>query len=102
MLSIVTFTLGAMAPGGPAEVKLGQRATAEAIAAFNGEHGLDRPWPERYVRWMSGFVRGDWGVSLLRDEPIAETVRERYPLTATLALIGGALAVLVGVPLGFL
>jgi ABC-type dipeptide/oligopeptide/nickel transport system permease component len=102
MLSIVTFTLGAMAPGGPAEVKLGQRATAEAIAAFNREHGLDKPWPERYARWMSGAVHGDWGVSLLRDEPIAETLRERYPLTATLALIGGALAVLVGIPLGFL
>lgn len=102
LLSIITFTLGALAPGGPAEVKLGQRATREAIAAFNRQNGLDRPLPERYARWMSGFIKGDWGVSLLRDEPIAETLRERYPLTGILALMAGSLAVLVGVPFGFM
>lgn len=102
LLSLVTFCLGAAAPGGPAEVKLGQRATAEAIAAFNRQYGLDRPLPERYAKWISGFVRGDWGVSLLRDEPIAETLRERFPLTGTLALFAATMAVLVGVPFGFI
>lgn len=102
LLSLVTFVLGALAPGGPAEVKLGQRATAEAIAAFNRQQGLDRPLPERYLKWAGNFVRGDWGVSLVRDEPIAETLRERYPLTATLAAFAGGLAVLVGIPLGFI
>jgi len=101
-LSMVTFALGALAPGGPAEVVLGQRATAEAVAAFNRERGLDRPLPVQYARWIGAFVRGDMGKSLVRDEAIAETLRDRYPVTARLAGLAALAAACLGVPFGFL
>jgi ABC-type dipeptide/oligopeptide/nickel transport system permease component len=101
LLSVVTFLLGASAPGGPAEVVLGQRATAEAVAAFNRERGLDQPLPVQYGRWVWAFARGDLGTSLIRDEAIAETLRDRYPLTARLAGLAALMAVSLGVPFGF-
>jgi peptide/nickel transport system permease protein len=100
LLSVITFGLGAAAPGGPVEVLLGQHANPEQIAALKHEFGLDQPLYRQYGRWVSNFVRGDFGVSYRDRQPVAPTLAQRYPVTARLALMAGVFATLVGVPLG--
>jgi len=100
LLSVITFSMGAMAPGGPVEVMLGQHADPASVARLKKEFGLDQPLPVQYGRWISGFVRGDLGTSYRFREPIGPMLRERYPITVRLALTAGAFAVLVGAPLG--
>jgi peptide/nickel transport system permease protein len=100
LLSVVTFALGAMAPGGPVEVLLGQHADPAAAAQLRKDFGLDQPLYVQYGRWVSGFVRGDFGTSYRDRQPVRRTLQERYPITARLALMGGFFALCAGVPLG--
>lgn len=72
------------------------------IAALRGEWGLDLPMPERYLRWLSGFVSGDWGRSFRTGEPVLEEFMARLPLSLSLGLGGLSLAALLAVPIGFL
>jgi peptide/nickel transport system permease protein len=99
-LSAITFLLGALAPGGPAEVKLGQHANPALVAQFKREHGLDQPLYVQYGRWLGSFLRGDFGISYKDDQPVGPTLKERYPITARLAGMAGVFAVLAGLPLG--
>lgn len=102
VLSLITFLLGAMAPGGPAEVVLGQHADPQLIAQFKRERGLDQPLYVQYSRWLGSAVRGDLGISFRDNQPISRTLAARYPITARLALMAALYALLVGVFLGVL
>jgi ABC-type dipeptide/oligopeptide/nickel transport system permease component len=99
-LSIITFLMGALAPGGPVEVILGQHASPQAIAQLKREYGLDRPLPVQYADWITRAVRGDFGESFRDRQPVARTLLERYPITVRLGLMAGVFALLAGVPLG--
>jgi peptide/nickel transport system permease protein len=63
-VSIIIFSTLEFLPGGYAENILGQGATPEIVKNFNKELGLDRPAHVRYVEWIGGVVRGDFGNSL--------------------------------------
>lgn len=101
-LSVVTFLLGALAPGSPVELRLGQHANPAEIARLEKEFGLDQPIPVQYWRWISGFVRGDFGKSFKDTRPVRNTLQERYPVTVRLALMAAGLAALAGITLGAL
>ena len=102
LLSVITFLLGALAPGGPVEVLLGQRADPASVARLKKEFGLDQPLPVQYGRWISGFVRGDLGISYRDRQPVGPTLVQRYPITVRLALMAAVFALLIGAPLGAL
>lgn len=105
-VSAVTFGLGVLAPGDPAEVvlehRLNQPPPSEQVAALRHEMGLDRPLAVQYWRWLTHAVRGDLGSSWLRGIRVSDALRERIPRTLALAFTAGALAVVVGVPVGVL
>ena len=61
--SIIIFATVESLPGDFAKAILGQSATPETVAAFEREIGLDRPAPLRYLNWIGGVVRGDFGAS---------------------------------------
>ncbi len=100
LLSVVTFLMGALAPGGPVEIMLGQHADPAAVRQLKRDFGLDRPLPEQYGRWLGSFVRGDFGISYRDRQPVAPTLAERYPITLRLGLMAALLAALAGIPLG--
>jgi len=102
VLSVITFVLGALAPGSPVERLLDQHADPAKIQALERQYGLDRPLPERYVVWLGKFLTGDMGISYRDQRPVAATLAERYPATAQLALGASLFAVLVGLPLGLI
>src|SRR5262249_5612606 len=61
--SIIIFATVEPLPGDFAKAILGQSAAPEAVAAFERQIGLDRPAPLRYLDWIGGVVRGDFGIS---------------------------------------
>ncbi len=63
-VSIIIFWTAEILPGDIAARVLGREATAEAKAAFRERLNLDRPVAERYLIWLSGAVRGDFGKAL--------------------------------------
>ena len=105
-LTMITFGLGVLAPGDPAEVVLGRRLNQpppkEQVDTQRRLMGLDRPLAVQYLRWVSSAAQGDLGRSWLKGLRVSEALRERVPRTAALAGAAAAISVLIGVPTGIL
>jgi peptide/nickel transport system permease protein len=95
IVSIVIFAVTEMLPGDVAVMILGSEATDESLAALRAQLGLDQPATTRYLDWLSGAARGDFGESLRMRTEVGPLVLER--LKNSLALAG--LAFVIGVPL---
>lgn len=93
LTSVVVFTLTSVLPGDVARRILGREATQQQVDTKRAELGLDRPLVEQYLDWLGGFVRGDWGTSYTKGEPVRELVVDA--LGRSLVLGGLAFAVLV-------
>ena len=91
LVSIVTFALLHLAPGGPAGVVTGNpKATGEDMARIRENYGLDRSLPVQYLMWFRQvFLRLDFGTSYVTGRPVIKMIAERIP--ATLELMGAAL-----------
>ncbi|MDQ3979777.1 MAG: ABC transporter permease [Actinomycetota bacterium] len=105
-VSVITFALGVLAPGDPAEVvlerRLNQPPPQEQIDEQRRIMGLDRPLPVQYLAWLNRAVRGDLGRSWLKGLGVSEALGQRIPRTAALAFVAAALSIVVGVPAGIL
>ncbi len=101
-LSFLTFALLRLIPGDPVQVMLGEHATAEQVARFRADRGLDQPLPVQYLRYVSSLVRGDWGRSIKTNLPVTAELAYRLPATIELGLAAMAIACMVGIPLGIL
>ena len=101
-VSIVLFALTHAIPVSPALVVLGSDASADDIAAFDHDHGLDRPLLVQYTSWVGGMVHGDFGISVVDDTPIGPRLSQTLPITLELVVLGFAFAIAVALPLGIL
>ena len=72
IVSLLAFLAFQVIPGSPASTMLGTNATPEAVAELEAELGLDDPVLIRYGRWVSDFVRGDWGTSYSYNMPVKD------------------------------
>jgi len=97
---VMIFFVFRVIPGDPAIIILGTEADEAQIAALRSQLGTDRPVLEQFITWASGALRGDLGVSLRFNRPVAEMLTNRLRVTAPLALYSITLAVLVSIPLG--
>jgi peptide/nickel transport system permease protein len=95
IVSVLIFAVVQILPGDVAVMILGTSATPQDLAALRVKLGLNRPAPLRYLDWIGGAIRGDWGSSLLYQMPVRPLVLERLGRSAVLA----GLALVVGVPL---
>ncbi|MGN6146893.1 MAG: ABC transporter permease [Mesorhizobium sp.] len=85
-VAIVTFLLTRLAPGDPARLLAGERASAETIAAIRHQYGLDLPLWQQFFVYIENLLGGDIGRSLRFQQPVAElVVRFMWP---TLFLTG--------------
>jgi peptide/nickel transport system permease protein len=98
----LTFALVNLLPGDPVAAMLGDQATPSQVAALRAQLGLDRPLPVRYVDWLSSALQGDLSRSLQTGQPVADAVMQRLPVSLQLMLMGQAIALLIGTPLGVL
>jgi peptide/nickel transport system permease protein len=100
----LTFLLVESAPGDAADLLLGDRPVPpEVRERLMAAYGLDRPAPERYLRWLSALLlEGEWGWSVSRARPVRAAVADVLP--ATLLLSGAAWLVqaVLGSALGLL
>jgi len=102
ILSLLLFAWLRSLPGGPAGALLGDKATPESIAALNRTLGLDQPIPVQYLRYLGRAVTGDFGASLVSGDPVLGELGRSLPATVELAVCALLLAVLAGIPLGYL
>ena len=98
--SLLTFLALEILPGDPALVILGIDAPESAVAALRIDLGLDRPAPERYLKWLAGLVQGEFSKSYTYGVDVWELVRERLAITVPLALISMIMATVFALLLG--
>jgi peptide/nickel transport system permease protein len=102
-ISIVLFTVLALAPGDPfGELATNPNVPPEVGAALRAKFGLDDPIWLRYLRWLVAMLHGDWGFSFVSRMDVDRLILQRLP--ATLLVIGSSqvLALLVALPVGVL
>jgi len=91
-VTLLTFIVVDVTPGGAARQLLGPEATEAQVAQLEHELGLDRPAWQRYAAWLGGAVRGDLGESLASGQSVARLLGERLPVTLQLVAYGFAAA----------
>lgn len=99
MVSVVTFFLVNLAPGGPTAVVSLER-TAEEREAIIKQLGLDRPVVTRYFDWLGGMVTGNLGTSMNQGLPVTTLLGQRLGNTLQLAFTALVLTALLGLGLG--
>ncbi|TRV72356.1 ABC transporter permease [Streptomyces sp. 130] len=100
IVTIVVFGLLHALPGGPARGILGPQATAQQIASFNHEQGLDKPLPVQYFYYLNQLLHGDLGTSYTLNEPVSQLITERLPKTLLLTVLSAIVGLLLAIPMG--
>ncbi len=102
IVSFAVFAATQMLPGDVAEILLGQAATPEAVAGLREAMGLNQPALLRYVQWLLGLTQGEFGLSYVTREPIADLIAGYLQNTLRLAGITTLFSVPLALSLGIL
>lgn len=102
-ISLVLFTILALAPGDP----LGEFASNPSITEEVRENirktlGLDQPIQIRYIKWFFAFIKGDLGYSFTSRSPVLDLILQRLPTTLWVVGTAYIFSVLIAFPLGVL
>jgi len=100
-ISVVLFTVLALAPGDPfEELATNPNVPAEVRLALRAKFGLDDPVWQRYWHWLVAMLHGDWGFSFISRVDVDTLIAQRIPVT--LAVIGASqlLALAIALPVG--
>ena len=101
-VTVFIFLSIELLPGDIAQAILGRDATPAALAALREELGLDTPPFIRYLEWLGGVFRGDFGNALTSGRPVSELVIPRFQNTLFLASVAAVISVPLALTLGFL
>ena len=99
LVATLTFFVMNMVPGGPF---LSEKAvTPQAQAAMEAKYGLDKPLFQQYTTYMTGLLKGDFGLSIKkRGRTVSQIIGTKFPVSAKVGALALVLAVCTGIPLG--
>jgi peptide/nickel transport system permease protein len=102
-ISLLCFTVMAMAPGSPVDLMtdLDPKASAEDRLKLEKFYGLDQPIYVQYGLWLKRAAQGDLGLSFSRDRrPVLDKILEALPITLMINVISLLLIVALAIPIG--
>jgi peptide/nickel transport system permease protein len=102
-ISVILFTVLALAPGDPfEELATNPNVPPEVRMALRAQFGLDDPIWQRYFHWLANMLKGDWGFSFVSRIDVDELILQRLPVTIVVIGLSQVLALLVALPVGVL
>jgi len=101
-LLVVAFLIVHLIPGDPAVGLAGANADRADVERLRHQLGLDLPIWQQFGNYVGGVFSGDLGTSFMYRQPVETIVFNRLPFTATIALAGIVVVLLVAIPLGML
>jgi len=107
MATLLAFLLLRVIPGDPALVKLAGETgdssfTQAELHDLQAKLGTDKPLYVQYGKWVWGMLRLDFGQSMFFEEPVAEDLAAKFPITLELTVLSLLIAAIIAVPLGLL
>ncbi len=104
-ISFLSFLLINLNQSDPAEISLRVNnitVTEEALATAQQELHLDKPFFERYVRWIASSIQGDFGDSFVTKKPVLEELKVALPATLRLVAITLTIILTISITAGVL
>jgi peptide/nickel transport system permease protein len=98
--SVLVFTVVRANGDFTSSLRANPRARAEDVQRVRAALGLDKSGPQQYLGWLSHFVRGDWGKSLLTNQPVSKDIQKALWNTMVLGIVATVFSLLVGVGIG--
>ena len=102
LVSVLIFAVTQVLPGDAAEIRLGQEATPETLAALRAELGLDKPWYVQYFNWISRLSSGDLGISVAGGATIQSLIADRIGNTVFMTVVVSTISIPLSLLLGLL
>jgi peptide/nickel transport system permease protein len=99
-LTLFSFGLMHVVPGGPAEIMLGNNATPQLVAQINRSLGLSKPLYIQYFIWLGHMLRGNFGYAYTYHQSVTSLIFENLPRTLLLVLVAIILSHLISIWLG--
>jgi peptide/nickel transport system permease protein len=106
VISVVSFTIIQLPPSDYVDIKVAQlmaqgQVVAEAeIESLKRLYGLDQPPLQQYLGWAWRLLHGNLGRSFKFEQPVADLIMERLPLTLAINLLATVLVYAIAVPIG--
>ena len=101
-ITVITFIVIHLAPGGPVEVQteMSLKASAEARENLKKLYGLDKPLHVQYIEWIKRFIKLDFGKSMVDGRKVTDKIWETIPITLIIDLLSLILIFIIAIPLG--
>ncbi len=100
-VTLITFAIGFVIPTDPTHAWAGQRASQTDIDRIRAYLGLDLPWYDQYLRYVSRLTQLDFGLMPSQGfRPVSEELANRFPATIELTSVAMIMAVILGIPSG--
>jgi peptide/nickel transport system permease protein len=100
-ISIILFTVLALAPGDPfEELATNPNIPPEVRANLRAKFGIDDPVFVRYLRWLAAMAQGDWGFSFASRVDVDTLILQRVPTTLFIVGSSQLLALAIALPVG--
>lgn len=106
--SIISFVVVQLPPGDFVDFKInelksrGVFVSEEMEASLRNQYDLDQPVMTQYFYWMKNLFTGNLGYSMYYNQPVDKLLRERFPITALMAIISFLVLNLIAIPIGVL
>ncbi len=103
-ITVLSFGIMRLAPGGPAEAQMefSAKASAEARERLRKLYGADQPVYKQYATWLHKFVTLDFGTAFADGRKVRDKILERLPITLAINLLSLGLVLLIAIPIGIL
>jgi peptide/nickel transport system permease protein len=102
LASALVFVALQAVPGDPVQLIIGLNNDPAQYAVLQKQLGLDKPPLERFVAWVVGATRGDFGRSISLSEDVGRLILARLPVTLPLVGLSSLLALMIAIPSGIL
>ena len=106
VISIVSFIIIQLPPSDFVDIKVaqlmaqGQVVDQAEIESLKRLYGLDQPPVRQFLGWVWRMLQGDLGRSFKFEQPVADLIMERLPLTLAINLLATVLVYAIAVPIG--
>ncbi|OGW35569.1 MAG: diguanylate cyclase [Nitrospirae bacterium GWC2_56_14] len=103
-ITLLSFSVMHMAPGGPAEAQMefSAKASAEARERLRKLYGADQPVYKQYFTWLKKFATLDFGEAFADGRKVKDKILERLPITLTINLLSLGVVLLIAIPIGII
>jgi len=101
-ITLLSFGIMHLAPGGPAEAQMefSAKASPEARERLRKLYGADQPVYKQYATWLKKFMTLDFGEAFADGRKVKDKIFERLPITLTINLLSLGLILMIAIPIG--